>query len=126
MEKHMNLVTQPRGVVIALAVLAFAAAACDRHSDGPPSALAPSPSAIVIGTVPAEPSGDTEQTTPVNPATTNVSKAVETTAMPLPGQANDHSNLAAWPSQKAETAEVLKSPELAKAANSDAPTERTP
>jgi hypothetical protein len=65
----MSLVTKPRDAVLVLAALVFAAAACERHSDGPPSALAPSPSAVVIGTVPAEPSSTTEQPTPVAPNT---------------------------------------------------------
>jgi hypothetical protein len=108
MESIMSLVTKPRDVVLALAALAFAAAACDRHSDGPPSVLAPSPSAVVIGTVPAEPSSPTEQPTPVASNASEMSKTVESTAMPLPGQPNDHSNLAAAPSQNAESADVLK------------------
>jgi hypothetical protein len=74
--------------------------ACTRHHDDGLSAAA-SPSAQVIGTAPAPPTGDPPGTTPVAPNTDEVSKAVETTAMPLPGQPNDHSNLAPNPSQKA-------------------------
>jgi hypothetical protein len=39
--------------------------------------------------------------------------------MPLPGQPNDHSNLARKPSENAETTEVLKSTAEAKNANSE-------
>jgi hypothetical protein len=37
--------------------------------------------------------------------------------MPQPGQPNDHSNLAATPSQKAEHQDVLKSPAAAAQSN---------
>jgi hypothetical protein len=109
------------------AVLALAAlAACGerRASDKPPRQAAASPSAAVIGTIPGPPTGDPPGTTPVS-AASEVSKPVEQTAMPLPGQPNDHSNLAASPSQKAQSASVLKNPAEAKKANSQAPKERT-
>ena len=46
--------------------------------------------------------------------------AVEITAMPLPGQADGPETLAALNSQRSEAIDVLKDPELAKIANSDA------
>jgi hypothetical protein len=97
----MHIVTKPQLSAL-LAVLAMAGlAACDRHRDADPLAKA-DPSAVVIGTVPAEPSGDPPGTTPVSSSnTTEISKDVEQRAMPLPGQPNDHSNLAPNPSQKA-------------------------
>jgi hypothetical protein len=106
--------------VVALAFVITGVAACDRHRDGADRTAAASPSAQVIGTPPAPPTGDPPGTTPVTQPS-EVSKSVETTAMPLPGQPNDHSNLASKPSENAETQEVLKSPEVAKRANSGTP-----
>jgi hypothetical protein len=107
-------------VAAALAVASLAA--CERHhNDGPPAPLAASPSAQVIGVAPAPPTGDPPGTTPVSANTTEVSKAVEQQSMPLPGQPNDHSNLARLPSENAETQDVNKSPAAAKQANSGPP-----
>ena len=85
-----------------------------------PKPLAASPSAVVIGQRPAEPDGSSEtpQTAPPGKGINWVSKPVEQSAMPMPGQANDHSNLSRTPSQKAETAGVLESLPEAKKANS--------
>ena len=91
-----------------------------------PKAAGASPSAIVIGTAPGQPTGDPPGTTPVAGNTTYVTKDVEQQAMPVPGQPNDHSNLAAKPPQKAETPDALHSVEAAKSANSGTPAERTP
>ena len=91
----------PRAAAITAVLLVAALAGCERHRDSDPLTKA-DPSAVVIGTAPAEPSGDPPGTTPVaNGNTTEVSKAAEQSAMPLPGQPNDHSNLAPNPSQKA-------------------------
>jgi hypothetical protein len=85
------------------AAIAFAGlAACAHHNDSDGLPASASPSAVLIGTVPAEPTGDPPGTTPVA-ATSEISKPVEQAAMPLPGQPNDHSNLAANPSQKANS-----------------------
>ena len=81
-----------------------------------PEPIKPSPSAVVIGQVPAEPTGDPAGTTPASSGTTEVTKSVEDKAMPQPGQPNDHSNDASMPSQKA--GEMAKTPEEGKAANS--------
>jgi hypothetical protein len=117
----MNLEKWSFGAALAATAFAVAGlAACERHSDVPPAPMGASPSAQVIGTVPAPPTGDPPGTTPVT-AATEVSKPVEQSAMPLPGQPNDHSNLAAAPSQKAESVAVLKSPGMAKQANSAPP-----
>ena len=110
---------------VTLAVCAMAAlAGCGKPiSDTKTKALTPvaaSPSAVVIGKAPAEPDGSSEtpQTAPVEKSVNWVSKPVEQSAMPMPGQANDHSNLSRTPSQKAETAGVLESLPAAKNANS--------
>ena len=76
----------------------------------------PSPSAVVIGQAPAEPTGDPAGTSPVAGGTTEVTKSVEDKAMPQAGQANDHSNLAPKASQRAD--EIAKTPEEGKAGNS--------
>lgn len=80
-----------------------------------PRAADASPSAVVIGTAPAQPTGDPSGTTAVSGNTTEVTKSVEDKVMPQPGQANDHSNLAAKPSQKAD--EIATTPEEGKRAN---------
>jgi hypothetical protein len=104
--------------VIAVMFVMAGVAACDRHHDATSAAV--SPSAQVIGTEPAPPTGDPPGTTPVA-ASGEVGKAVESKSMPLPGQPNDHSNLASKPSENAETVDVLKSTEAAKNANSGTP-----
>jgi len=94
--------------VLALSFILAGATACgERVSDvsaRTPAATPASPSAVVIGTAPGLPSGDPPGTAPVSGNTTEVSKGTERSAMPLPGQANDHSNLAPNPSQKADSA----------------------
>ena len=114
--------------LILAACVAVALAGCgkplsDTQSKAP-KPLAASPSAVVIGQAPAEPDGSSEtaQTAPVEKSVNWVSKPVEQNAMPMPGQPNDHSNLARTPSQRAETAGVLESLPEAKKANSGEPT----
>ena len=106
--------------MLAALLLAAGLAACgERISDTrvkAPEPMKPESSAVVIGTAPAEPTGDPPGTTPVTGGTTEVTKSVEAKAMPQPGQPNDHSNLAPKPSQKAD--EIAKTPEEGKAANS--------
>jgi hypothetical protein len=105
---------------LAAAFLIAGLSACgERLSDTrvkAPEAIKPSPSAVVIGQVPAAPTGDPAGTTPVSSGTTEVTKPVEDKAMPQPGQPNDHSNEAPMPSQKAGG--MAKTPEEGKAANS--------
>ena len=99
--------------VLALTFVIAGVGACTRHhDDGLPAAA--SPSAQVIGTAPAPPSGDPPGTTPVASNTDEVSKTTESTAMPRPGQANDHSNLASNPSQKAGAKDPAQSRQDAK------------
>ena len=104
--------------LISLFLVAGLVACGERISDTRakvPTPDKPSPSAVVIGQVPAEPTGDPSGTTAVAGGTTEVTKSVEDKAMPQPGQPNDHSNLAPKPSQKAD--EIAKTPEEGKAAN---------
>jgi hypothetical protein len=106
--------------VLAVMFAMAGVAACDRQHGATTRTAAVSPSAQVIGTVPAPPTGDPPGTTPVADSR-EVSKAVESKSMPLPGQPNDHSNLASKPSQNAETLDVLKLTEAAKKANAGTP-----
>ena len=103
----------------AVILLAGLAACGERLSDTSakaPKPLEPSPSAVVIGQAPAEPTGDPAGTSPVAGNTTEVTKSVESGASPQPGQANDHSNEARLPSQKA--GEIAKTVPEGKSANS--------
>jgi hypothetical protein len=81
-----------------------------------PKAAAASPSAVVIGTAPGQPTGDSPGTSPVAGNTSEVTQSVESVSMPQPGQANDHSNVAPMPSQKAD--EIAKTPAEGAQANS--------
>jgi hypothetical protein len=103
-----------RAAFVAVIALTGLAACNQRHDDVRQSAAA-DPSAVVIGTAPAPATADPPGTTPVDPGTTEVSKAQEQAAMPLPGQPNDHSNLASGPSQRAGTGQAKSSPEAATA-----------
>ncbi len=118
--------------VLALSFVLAGATACgDRLSNTssktPPSQAA-DPSTVVIGTAPGQPSAaEPAGTTPVVGVNTNseMSKAVESSSTPLPGQANDHSNLAPKPSQAAEGVDSLKSPAVAAQANNGERQKRT-
>ena len=106
--------------VLALMFVVAGLAACgerisNTHTGKAPKAADPSPSAVVIGQAPAAPTGDPAGTTPVAGNTTEVTKSVESAAMPQPGQPNDHSNVAPMPSQKAD--EIAKTVEEGKSAN---------
>jgi hypothetical protein len=85
----------------------------------PPEAQ-PSEAAKVVGVPPAPPSPEPPGVKPVAPGANEVSKPVEVAAMPLPGQADDIETIAALNSERSEAIDVLKDPELAKIANSDA------
>jgi hypothetical protein len=104
--------------VMAVTFVLAGITACDRHDVTSQATGTVSPSAQVIGVEPAPPTGDPPGTTPVSGAS-EVSKAVQSNSMPLPGQPNDHSNLARKPSENAETQEVLTSTEEAKKANGE-------
>ena len=119
-----RLWTMAAARVLAMSFLIAGAAACgDRvntSKNSTPPSNAASPSAVVIGTAPAQPSGaEPPGTTPVSNVNTNseMSKSVESNSMPLPGQPNDHSNVAPKPSQTADSVDSLKSPAAAAQAN---------
>jgi hypothetical protein len=106
--------------VVALTFVAAGLAACgERLSNTSSKAAKPmaaTPSTVVIGQAPAEPQPDTAATTSP-PGTGEMTKSVESNSMPLPGQPNDHSNVAPLPSQHTDGQPALKSTEAAKQAN---------
>lgn len=60
-----------------------------------------SPSAVVIGTAPAQPTGDTPETTPASAAQSQLSKAAESQRMPQEGDNHSYSTLDPTSPQKA-------------------------
>ena len=112
-------VLKSRAIALALVAAAVSLAACDKKP-GTRTALSPDPSAQVIGKEPAPPTGDPPGTTAVSADTKEMTKPVESNSMPLPGQPNDHSNVAPLPSQNADTQHVLKSTAAADQANNGA------
>lgn len=71
----------------------------------PKSDAAMVPSTEVLGVVPAGPTVEAPATT--SPAKSDVSRAQQSSAMPLPGQANDHSVLKPVPPPKPVTAKPV-------------------
>ena len=101
--------------VLALSFVLAGASACgerlsDTSAKTPPSQAA-SPSAVVIGTAPAQPSGDPAGTTPVASDTTEVTKAEESKAKPQEGDNHSHSSLAVENPQKAQGIDPQQTPE---------------
>ena len=64
----------------------------------PGSAATTDPRAQVLGVTPGGPAKETSET--ISTAKSDISKSQQSTAMPLPGQANDHSTLSPKASQK--------------------------
>jgi hypothetical protein len=69
-----------------------------------------SPSAMLIGTPPAPPTGDPPGTTPVSSDTTQVGKAEETRAKPQEGDGDSHFTLASKTPQKAGSVDPRPAP----------------
>jgi hypothetical protein len=90
-------------IIIAAAVAAAASlAACD-HKPGTRTALAPDPSAQVIGVKPAEPStSEPPGVTPVASNTSDVTKHEASTQKPSEGDNHSYSTLAVNPPQKGD------------------------
>ena len=96
---------------IALAfVVAAGVTACDKKA-GTRTALAPDPSAQVIGVTPAAPTGDPPGTTPVSASTTEVTKAEASSNKPSEGDNHSHSSLAVDNPQKAGGKDPQQTPE---------------
>jgi hypothetical protein len=104
----MKFVNSHRGAALAAVFVLSGLAACGQRYDEVRQATAADPSAVVIGTVPGPAIADPPGTTPVVSGATEMSKAQERSVMPMPGQANDHSNAATGPSQRAGTTEAVK------------------
>ena len=92
--------------VVALAFVVAGAAAChDKISDvssGTPAASPATPSSQVIGTAPAQPSGDPPGTTAVAPNTSDVTKKEETMDKPQEGDNHSYSTVAPTTPQKSD------------------------
>ena len=91
--------------VFCLFLVAGLAACGERISDTRASTPAPekaSPSAVVIGQAPANPTGDPPGTTPVAPNTSDITKAEESNAKPQEGDNHSYSTTAPQTKQKAE------------------------
>jgi hypothetical protein len=73
----------------------------DTHAKGPSSNPADA-SAVVVGTAPAQPSGDPPGTTPVAPNTSDVTKAEESSNKPKEGDNNSFSTVAPATKQKSD------------------------
>ena len=104
----MNIVNIQRCAAAITILAALSAVGCTDKGASPSKVQAPpataadiDPRSKVLGVHPAGPTKETPATT--SPAKSEISKAQESNAMPLPGQANDHSTLSPQPSQKAGT-----------------------
>ena len=90
--------------ITALLLAAGLAACGERISDTrtkTPAQTQASPSAVVIGQVPAAPTGDPLGTTPVAPNTTEITQTVENKEKPQEGDNHSHSTSAARTPMKA-------------------------
>jgi predicted membrane-bound mannosyltransferase len=95
--------------VLAMAFLLAGAAACGERisntSSGTPKPMAASPSAVVIGQAPAEPtpaSSDTAQVTAPAGAQSDVGKVAESVSRPIEGDNHSYSTVAPTTPQKAD------------------------
>ena len=91
-----------RFVSVASVLLLFSVSGCKDKSvaadkNAPMSSATIDPRAKVIGVAPGGAAVETAATT--SSAKSDISKSQEASAMPLPGQANDHSTLSRQPSQ---------------------------
>jgi hypothetical protein len=91
--------------VIAVSFVVAGLAACSERLSNTHTGKAPSnpadQSAVVIGTAPAQPSGDPPGTTPVASNTTEITKKVESEQKPQEGDNHSYSSLAPDNPQKA-------------------------
>jgi hypothetical protein len=101
--------------VVAIAFLTAGLAACGEKlsnvSSGGPSANPQDASTKVIGTTPAEPSGDTPQTTAVAPNTTDIPPSVASKGGPREGDNHSYSTVAPNTPQKSDGKDPQQQPE---------------
>jgi hypothetical protein len=111
LQKENNMPNLVTGKIVAMCFIALTAlvTGCKDSREPAPEAAVALPSgtistetpSTVVGTIPAGPTADVAGTT--SAAKSDVSKSQQSSAMPLPGQANDHSTLSPAASQKADT-----------------------
>ena len=106
----MNIRNTSRAALAAAAVLALAACHQQHTTTVARAPAGGDASGHLIGTPPAPPTGNTPETTPVAPHTTDVSKADETTAKPAEGDNHSHSSVAPTNPQKADGQDPLQQP----------------
>ena len=101
----MNALDRQQGAMAIMVLAAALSASCSDAVAPKPPEQTPAASATdttsqssVVGTVPAGPTQEAPATT--SAATTDMSKAQQSNAMPMPGQANDDSTLAPKATQK--------------------------
>lgn len=104
----MNDSICPFGLKSAILFAGWSAAGCSDTGLRTPLVQQPAATASdtssqssLVGTVPAGPTKDFHST--ISAAKTDISKAQQSSDMPMPGQANDHSTMAPDASQKADT-----------------------
>lgn len=104
----MNALALPHRSLAALFLAATLLAGCSdtvapTPAVQPPAASASDTSAqtTLVGTVPARPTSETPASAAADES--DLTKAQESSAMPMPGQANDHSTTSPKASQKATT-----------------------
>src|SRR4051794_2588414 len=104
--------------VIALAFVIAGASAChDKVSDvssGSAPAISATPSSHVIGTAPAEPSGDPPGTSPVAANTTDITKKEESMGKPAEGDNHSYNSVSPDNKQKSENKDPKAEPERSK------------
>ena len=101
----MNISNSQHGLMAAIVFAAALLVSCSDAVSPLPAAPAPAATAsditsqlTVVGTVPAGPTKEAPATT--SAATSDISKTQQSSSMPMPGQANDHSTLAPNATQK--------------------------
>jgi hypothetical protein len=101
--------------VLAMSFLIAGVVACGDHvntsgKSTPPSNAA-SQSAVVVGTAPAQPTGDPPGTTPVASNTTEVTKKEESMSKPQEGDNHSYSSVSEGNKQKAHGVDPQQTPE---------------
>ena len=98
----------------AMVSLALFTTACSRHGDGVQRSATADPSAVVIGTPAAPPTGDPPGTTPIASNTTIITKKEETEQKPQEGDNHSYSSVAQDNPQKAQGKDPQQTPDRKK------------